>query len=158
VLVAGALLALLLAVRGGTFAAILTLCLAMALTWTSILTWIMPVVETYKPMKPLALAIKRDLRPDDRIVGYRMSILSSLIFYTDHHVDWVDRPDELHKALCAPGRVFLVIRRGDLEPLQGQLPKGLRPIAERLGTAVLVKPALMWCAIARLRTTHGTAQ
>jgi 4-amino-4-deoxy-L-arabinose transferase-like glycosyltransferase len=144
-LLLGAFLALLLAWKRRTLPAFVTVCVTMAVAWTAVLTWVMPVVEVYKPMKPLALAIKRDLRPDDRIVGYRMSILSSLIFYTDHHVDWVEHPDELHKALCAPGRVFLVIRRGDLEPLQGQLPKGLRSFAERLGTAVLVKPAHAVC-------------
>ena len=144
-LLAGALLALLLAWSRRTLAAFVTVCVTMAVAWTAVLTWVMPVVEVYKPMKPLALAIKQDLRPDDRIVGYRMSVLSSLIFYTDHHVDWVERPDELHKALCAPGRVFLVITRGDLEPLQGRVPKGMRPYAERLGTSVLLKPAGLGC-------------
>lgn len=148
VFVAGALFAVLLAARRRTLAALVTVCVAMAAAWTAVLTWVMPVVEGYKPMKPLALAIKKDLQPDDRIVGYRMDILSSLIYYTDHHVDWVNRPDDLHAALCAPGRVFLVITRPDLESLQGQVPTGLRPYAERLGTAVLIKPARFRCEAA----------
>jgi 4-amino-4-deoxy-L-arabinose transferase-like glycosyltransferase len=146
VLVAGALLALLFAARRRMFMAIVTLCVAMALTWTSILTRILPVVETYKPMKPLALAIKQELRPDDRIVGYRMSVQSSLIYYTDHHVDWVGDPGTLERMVCAPGRVFLVIMRPDLESLRGKLPEGLRRLAGREGTDVLLKPVSVRCA------------
>jgi hypothetical protein len=97
-------------------------------------------------MKPLALAIKQELRPDDWIVGYRMSVVSSLIYYTDHHVDWVDDPGTLQRMVCAPGRVFLVIARPDHESLDGQLPGGLRRFADRGGTDVLLKPVSVRCA------------
>ncbi len=147
-LAVGALLALLLAARRRSIAAFVALCVTMAVTWIGVLTWVMPVVEAYKPMKPLALAVKAEVRPEDRIVGYRMSILSSLIFYTGHHVDWVDSPEEVHRALCAPGRVFLVATRLDLESLRGVLPEGLRPFADHAGTAVVVKPAPIRCVAA----------
>jgi 4-amino-4-deoxy-L-arabinose transferase-like glycosyltransferase len=151
-LVAGVGIVLVLAVRGRSLAAFAALCLTMAVTWIGVLTWVMPVVEAQKPMKPLALAIKGALAPGDRIIGYRMNILASLIFYTDHTVEWVDTPEVLRARLCAPGRVFLVIEQKDLESLRGIAPSGLRPFMSRSGTTVLLKPAGVGCALGRVRS------
>ena len=117
----------------------------MAVTWLGVLTWVIPVVEAQKPMKPLAVAIRAALRPGDRIVGYRMSIYSSLIFYTDHPVEWVDTPADLHQAVCNPGRVFVVLTRQAAAANVGVLPGDLKPTAERGETVLLEKPASVRC-------------
>jgi len=144
-LAAGVGLVITLAVSGRRLAAFTVLCMAMAVTWIGILSWVVPAVEAQKPMKPLAVAIRGALGPGDRIVGYRLSIYSSLIFYTDHPVEWVETPEVLRRAVCASGRVFLVITRPDAGVVRGSLPGGLVPLAGRGGTEVLVKPASLRC-------------
>jgi len=146
ILAAGICMVIVLAAFGRRLAAFVALCAAMALTWLSVLTWIVPVVEAQKPMKPLALAVRSALQPGDRIVGYRLSIYSSLIFYTDHRVEWVETPGELRGAVCAPGRVFVVITQQELGSVQGALPGTLHSFAGRLGTDVLLKPDGPQCA------------
>ncbi len=145
-LAAGAGLAIVLAASRRRLAALAALCVAMAVTWIGVLTWIVPIVEAQKPMKPLALEILSALRPGDRIVGYRLSIYSSLIFYTDHRVEWVETPADLRRAVCAPGRVFVVITQQELGSVAGALPGGLQSLADRLGTDVLLKPDRLQCA------------
>lgn len=141
-LVAGVALVLVLWAAGARLAALAALCAAMAVTWLSVVAWITPVVEAEKPMKPLALEIRTALRPGDRIIGYRFDIYSSLIYYTDHHVDWVDDPTALRGAVCAPGRVFVVSHEDELTRVA--LP-GTRRFAERGGVLVLLKPAEARC-------------
>jgi len=148
---AGVCLTVLLAAARRPFGALAALCAAMAATWLGVVTWIVPVVDAAKPMKPLALAIRGALEPGDRIVGYRLSLYSSLIFYTDHHVEWVETPSALRRAICAPGRVFLVITEQDEAAARAVLPAGLRPLAVRGSTTVLLKPAGVTCALSRSR-------
>lgn len=126
-------------------AGFITLCVAMAVTWTGVLTGIVPVVEAQKPMKPLALAIRSVLRPGDRIVGYRLSIYSSLIFYTHHPVEWVDTPADLRREVCRPGRVFVVLTQGERDAVRGALPANVRPFAGRSRVTVFEKPASARC-------------
>ncbi len=123
---------------GAWRAAPVALCAAMALTWLGVIAGIAPVVDAAKPMKPLALQIRGALTPGDRIVGYRFDIYASLIYYTGHHVDWIDDPGALRAAVCAPGRVFVVGDAGELARVP--LP-GTRVFAERGGVRILVKPA-----------------
>ena len=144
----GLAIVLSLAARGRVLAAFVALCATMGAVWIGILTWIMPIVEDQKPIKPLALAIKNALGPGDRIVAYRLGLDTSLIFYTNHHVEWVETPEALRGAVCAPGMVFLVITREDLATLPGGVPPVLRPFAEHRGTTVLVKPGSARCASA----------
>ena len=146
VLAAGVCLVLLLAAARWRLAAFTALCVATAAAWVGVLTWVVPVVEAQKPMKPLALAIRNALQPGDRIVGYRLSIDASLIYYTDHPVEWVDAPGDLRRAVCAPGRVFLVLAQKEWDSARTALPGGLRTLAERGGTDVLIKPASVSCS------------
>ncbi len=145
-LAAGVALVLLLAAARRRLAAFAALCAAVAVAWLGVLIWVVPVVEAHKPMKPLALAIRRVLAPGDRIVGYRMDIAASLIYYTDHPVDWIGAPEDLRRAVCAPGRVFLVITDKEWDATRTALPAGLRPLAAREGRDVLVKPASVRCS------------
>jgi len=104
-----------------------------------------PVVETQKPMKPVAIALREQLRPGDRIVGYRIGALASLVFYTDHPVEWVNDPRALEHHLCAPGRAFLVTTREELASVRLTLPARLRPAAARGPIVVQLKPSDVLC-------------
>ncbi len=138
VLVVGAMVVLLLAIRGAQAGALAALCLAMAVTWVALLTWVTPMVEAEKPIRPLASAIRAALTPTDRIVAYRMGTATSLLFYTRHPVVWVETEDALQRAVCAPGRVFLVITRDELARARWT-PPHLDLVAERAGTLALLK-------------------
>jgi 4-amino-4-deoxy-L-arabinose transferase-like glycosyltransferase len=133
-----------LAAAGDRLAALVALCTTMAVTWMGVLTGVAPVIEAEKPMKPLALEIRDALAPGDRIIGYRFDIYSSLIYYTDHHVDWISDPRELRAAVCEPGRVFLVGE--DVALAQAGLPNVFTRFGERQGVLVMLKPANARCA------------
>lgn len=76
----------------------------------------LPAVEQLKPMKPLALALRAHLQPGDRLVGAGLSDRASLVFYSGHPVRWVVPSEaEARRALCGPGRAFLVLARSDYE-------------------------------------------
>ena len=144
-LVAGVVVILLLAARHRPIAVFVALCVTMAATWTALLTWVLPLAEAQKPIKPLALILRSGLRPGDRIVAYRMGTAASLVYYTGRHVEYAETPESLRRNLCVPGRVFLVATRWELETLPWRLPP-LRPAAEHAGTLLLLKPGSTPCA------------
>jgi len=148
VLLAGVGVVLLVALRGPPIAVFGALCAVMAATWVTLLTWVLPLAEAQKPIRPLAQAITAALGPADRIVAYRMSTATSLVFYTRRHIEWADTEDALRARLCAPGRVYLVITRGELADLRWRPPR-LDPVAERAGTLVLLKAPAVRCGQAR---------
>ncbi|HEV2359396.1 MAG TPA: glycosyltransferase family 39 protein [bacterium] len=103
-------------------------------------TGTLPAVETQKPIKPLAAALRPRLRPGDRVVAYMVEAPAALVFYSRHLVEQAGDPAALRRDLCAPGRAFLVARRDDLAGVAG-LPPGLEPV-DGYGPYVLeVKPA-----------------
>jgi 4-amino-4-deoxy-L-arabinose transferase-like glycosyltransferase len=145
ILAAGIGIVVLLATTGRTVASFVALWATMAVMWLALLTWVVPLVGTHMPpTKPLAQAIKAAIRPGDRIVGYKMELATSLIFYSGHLTEWAETPAALQRDLCAPGRVFLVITKEELAKLHWT-PSGLRPFAERGGALVLLKPASVEC-------------
>ncbi len=144
VLMVGVAVVLLLAAGGATIGAFAAICATMAVTWVALLTWTMPLVEAQKPIRELSAAIKAALSPGDRIVAYRMNTATSLIFYTHHRVEWVETEEALRTALCARGRVFLVITTGELAASEWK-PPYLEPVAERAGTLVLLKFSSVRC-------------
>jgi 4-amino-4-deoxy-L-arabinose transferase-like glycosyltransferase len=95
-------------------AAFLSLPAAMALFIAVIYTGTLPAVEAQKPLKPVATALARLLRPDDRVVAYMVEAPAALVFYARHSVEETADPASLRQRLCAPGRVFVVSRREDL--------------------------------------------
>ena len=106
---------------------------------------LLPLIEVQKPMKPLALAIKSQLAPGDRIIGYRMNVHASLPFYTAHEVQRVETPNALRAAVCAPGRVFLAGFDRDLGPLRAALPPGVHTGVSYGDAMVFIKPAAVRC-------------
>jgi 4-amino-4-deoxy-L-arabinose transferase-like glycosyltransferase len=147
VLVAGAMTALGLAVRGATIAAFAAFCAMMAVAWFALVTWAMPLVEAEKPIRPLASAIRAALSPGDRIVAFKMGTATSLIYYTGHRVEWAETEESLRRALCAPRRVFLVITEGERAKLRWT-PPHLESVAERAETLVLLKFSSIRCGSA----------
>lgn len=142
-LAAGVAVAIALLVTGRRAGALAALCAAMALTWLGVIRWVMPLVETQKPMPVAARAIAAAWRPGDRILGYRLDIYSSLIYYSGHRVEWLDTPLELANDACLPGRAFIVIAAS--ERARVALPTGLARLTGRDGIDVLVKPAGLKC-------------
>ncbi|HLY21435.1 MAG TPA: glycosyltransferase family 39 protein [bacterium] len=142
-LAAGAAVAIALLVAGRRAAAFVAFCAAMALTWLGVITWVVPLVEAQKPMPVAARAIAEAWRPGDRIVGYRLDIYSSLIYYSGHRVEWLDTPLELANDACLPGRAFIVIAKSERPHVA--LPKGLTMLSSPDGVDVLVKPADLKC-------------
>jgi 4-amino-4-deoxy-L-arabinose transferase-like glycosyltransferase len=142
-LAAGAAVAIALLVAGRRAAAFVALCAAMALTWLGVITWVVPLVEAQKPMPVAARAIAEAWRPGDRIVGYRLDIYSSLIYYSGHRVEWLDTPLELANDACLPGRAFIVIAKAERPRVA--LPKGLTALSSPDGIDVLVKPESLRC-------------
>jgi 4-amino-4-deoxy-L-arabinose transferase-like glycosyltransferase len=130
-------------VAGRRAAAFAALCAAMALAWLGVITWVVPRVEAEKPMPRAARAIAAAWRPGDRILGYRLDIDSSLIYYSGHHVDWIYTPLDLANSACRPGEAFIVIAEPDLARVA--LPRGLAVLSDRNGVDVLVKPAQLGC-------------
>lgn len=142
-LAAGVAVAIVLLLTGRRAGAFVALCAAMALTWVGVITWVAPLVESQKPMPVAARAIAAAWRPGDRILGYRLDIYSSLIYYSGHRVEWLATPLELANDACLPGRAFIVIAR--TERTHVALPKGLRTLTGPDGIDVLVKPAGLRC-------------
>lgn len=126
-------------------AAFLALPATMAAFVGILYTITVPAVETQKPMKPLAAALKLELRPGDRIIGYRIGTPASLIYYTNHSVEPVGDPAVLRERLCDSGRVFLVTTREELATAHAELPPGLLQVADRGEIVVKVKPAALTC-------------
>ena len=146
--VAGCGIAALLVLARPRFLAFAALCATVAAAWIAMLTWVAPVVESQQPIKPLALAIRAQLQPGDRVIGFRFSSYA-LIYYTDHKIEWVSRLGQLRTALCAPGRAFVVTDERNLPDPPKILHTDLTPIARRLKMEVLLKPASSRCLTAR---------
>jgi len=104
----------------------------------------LPAVETQKPMKPLASALAARLRPGDRVIAYMVDSPAALVFYAGHYVEQAPDPATLRRALCAPGRVFVVARRADLAAVT-DVPRGLQPIETEGSYVVELKPAAVAC-------------
>jgi 4-amino-4-deoxy-L-arabinose transferase-like glycosyltransferase len=142
-LVGGMVVAVALLLSRRHAAAFAALFAAMALTWLAVITWVVPLVEAQKPMPVAARAIARAWRPGDRILGYRLDIYSSLIYYSGHPVTWVYAPDELVGGVCRPGRAFVVITASERPRVP--LPAGLETLSSDQGVEVLLKPNTVRC-------------
>jgi 4-amino-4-deoxy-L-arabinose transferase-like glycosyltransferase len=146
----------LLALAGRVTAGFAALSAAMAVGWLAAVTAATPLVEAQQPLKPLAAAIRAAAQPGDRIVGYKMDIATSLVFYSGHEAEWAETEEVLERDVCAPGRVFLVITKARLGALHFTPPG--RRFAERGDTVVLLKPAAATCPPGRAGRAAGPAR
>jgi hypothetical protein len=108
-----------------------------------VIRWIVPRVEAEKPMPAVARAVAAAWHTGDSILGYRLDIYSSLIYYSGHYVEWISTPLELANAVCRPGRDLVVIRA--TERPRVALPKRLSEVFVNSGIDVLMKPPDLRC-------------
>ncbi|MDQ7850704.1 MAG: glycosyltransferase family 39 protein, partial [Armatimonadota bacterium] len=128
--------------------ALAALVTTMAVTLGVLVFVVLPAAETLKPMKPLALVLGARIQPGDRIVAAGLSDRASLVFYSGHPVRWVaPREAEARRALCGPGRAFLVLERGDYDRWARRAFAGeLVPMASRGELLVLRTAQPLPCA------------
>lgn len=141
----GCVVAALLVFTRPKFLAFAALCATVAVAWIAMLAWVAPVVESQRPIKPLALAIRAQLQPGDRVIGYRFSSYA-LIYYTDHTIDWISRLTKLRTAVCAAGRAFVVADTGDLPDPPKILQTRPAPLAGRAEMEVWLKRTSARCS------------
>lgn len=82
----------------------------------------LPLLETRRPIKTVAAAVRAQLRPGVPLVGYRISDHQTLLFYTNHRVHWVDDFAVLVNLACYQPRMVVAMRPPDLRGVQVMLP------------------------------------
>lgn len=132
--------------RGGKYtAAFLALPAATAAFVGVLATVTLPAVEAQKPTKPVAASLGEWLRPEDRLIAYRLGSGPSLLYYARHPVEAVEDPRVLRQRLCAPGRAVVVSERAELVAARAWLPPGMREVGGRGDLVVLLKPPRLPC-------------
>jgi 4-amino-4-deoxy-L-arabinose transferase-like glycosyltransferase len=81
----------------------------------------LPLIEPYRPVKPLCQAIEARARPEDS-VGYYKFAAPSMTFYLRRKVFEVYQPDVMLSLLQSDCRVFCILRESDLAELQQAFP------------------------------------
>ncbi len=116
------LAATMLALLSRTFAAAATIAVCMvALNWVFVLQTL-PSFERYKPVVPLAQAIKARAGRDAAVLHYDVA-LPSMVFYLQRHVDqFFEDPGPLIEKVRSSPEYYLVLREPDYEALRGELP------------------------------------
>lgn len=145
VLVAGPALTAVLFRLGRYMGAFLTLPATVSVFVGVLYTVTLPVVESQKPIRPLAIELGQHLTPGDRVIGYRIGTPASLIYYTNHPVVWINDPDTLRERLCAPGRAFLITTPAELAGSASRVAEALQPVGARDDLIVREKPAGVLC-------------
>jgi len=145
VLVVGPAVTAVLFSAGRYMRAFLALPATMALFVAVLYTVTAPVVDQQRPMKPLAVELGRRLRPGDQVIGYRIGMPTSLIYYSDHPVIWINDPATLRERLCAPGRMFLVTTGAEPAASSPALDPPLVEVAARGDLVVREKPSEAAC-------------
>jgi len=106
--------AILLAARAQRWGfAVLTGTMAAVLLTVALIT--VPHLEGLRANKPMALALREVVRPEDRVVGVGLSDRSSLIYYSGHPIIWVIGEYHTRRHLCQSRRGFLIITRLEFE-------------------------------------------
>lgn len=75
----------------------------------------LPLVEAHRPAKVVAAAIRQELSPGTVLVGVDLSDNQTLLYYTNHHIIWMDDPDGLLRLVCKSRRVVIVTRTEEYE-------------------------------------------
>ncbi len=110
----------------------------------------LPAIEQVRPIPRIARALGAQMQSGDVLAAVRMSLNSSLRYYSGQRITWVEQPAELGQALCGQGRVFLVVPvREDDAWVRPLLPPGVRLQGEDGGYRIYVKDAVVSCSGAR---------
>ncbi len=106
----------------------------------------LPAIEQFRPIPRIASRLGAQMQPGDVLAAVRMSLNSSLRYYSGQRITWVEQPAELTRALCGPGRVFLVVPvREDDTWVRPFLPPGVRLQGVDSGYRIYVKDAVVSC-------------
>lgn len=110
----------------------------------------LPAIERFRPIPRIARALAAEMRPGDVLAAVRMTLNSSLRYYSGQRITWVEQPAELTQVLCGQGRVFLVVPvREDDAWAHPLLPAGVRLQGQDGGYRIYVKDAVVSCSGAR---------
>lgn len=100
------------------------------LFWVTLLFRFSPVVELYKPMKPMALELKRYLAASPAsVLAYHVPGTASLTFYSDTSMTNVDNP-ELFLSYWKKEKLYAFINESTLQNLEPEI-KPYRLLAKR---------------------------
>lgn len=100
------------------FAPFLVIIAAMCFMIWNITACILPEIEQYKPIKPLAMEVKQLIRTGDKIVGYKMPRTASLVYYSRHPVIWTDNEMSLNRLLNSGNNAYYLMRKQDHQKLR----------------------------------------
>ncbi|MGH2400729.1 MAG: hypothetical protein ACRDF6_12890, partial [bacterium] len=78
----------------------------------------LPLIDAQRPIKEVAAAVRARLTPETPLVGYRISSYQTLLFYTNHKVDWVDDAGMLARMGCSHARMIVVTEPDEMRDLQ----------------------------------------
>lgn len=83
------------------------------------LAGLLPEIERYRPIRPLAERIRQEAGPED-LVGYYRYTAPSLCYYTRRKIFEVFAPEDLHALLRSGKRIFCVMWERDVRALTSQ--------------------------------------
>ena len=114
-----------------------------------LIVWTMPLVEAHRPVKEVAERIRSVLQPGDVLIGVGISEQQTLLFYTDHRVEWVDDSTALLELVCRAPRAVIVTRSAQLEEhiryLKSFVQVTIRPVVRRGDLAAVLKEGTAGC-------------
>ncbi|MHB2016285.1 MAG: ArnT family glycosyltransferase [Candidatus Xenobia bacterium] len=117
--------------------AVAALAVGMASFLLACTTFLAPLAETYRPIRPLARVARQELAPGDVLAICGLPGEFSLIFYTDHSVQPIPNEGELVKLFNSTRRVEAIVSRPCYEALVRTHTKPVHFISSS-GNAVLI--------------------
>lgn len=89
-------------------AALVALVLTMTVTLGTAVLVSLPQVEAFRPMKPVALLVRRQLDPGDRVVAVEVPHRVALLYYVGSPVSWTEGVAQTRRAICGSAGAFVV--------------------------------------------------
>ncbi len=84
----------------------------------------LPLIEPYRPIKPLCEVIAREVRTEDLVGTYNVAA-PSMVFYLRRRIFQVFQPEELRALLASHRRIFCVMPESDFHHLERLFPDQL---------------------------------
>ena len=116
---AGALVALLAAVRRPWPSAALLVAALVTVDWVFVVR-VLPDFERYKPVVPMSETLAGRLQPGDVVAHYQVA-LPSMVYYLGRHIDQYFDEEPFVAAMLSPRRTYAVLSQDDYDALRGRL-------------------------------------
>ncbi|RMG46013.1 MAG: glycosyltransferase family 39 protein [Acidobacteria bacterium] len=81
----------------------------------------LPLIEPYRPIKPLCEAIAHDIRSEDLVGTYNVAA-PSMVFYLRRRIFQISRPEEMRALLASHRRIFCVIPESEFHHVERLFP------------------------------------